>query len=312
MKSSGPLRVPDFHQKLRTAVAGLVLLGLLCGGLAGCAGRRPRMAAGGGLAHPHAMGPAPERRQGVDLAQTQTETAPPGTPEQPTEDPFADPLQEEDLDYLEESGDGEPITLIADPLEPWNRFMFQVNDRLYFWLLKPVAQGYRWAVPAMMRRGIKNFFYNLAAPVRLANNLLQGRPRAAGAELGRFIVNTTEGILGLGDPASRYPELVIPTEDLGQTFGRYGIGNGFYLVWPLLEPSSLRDTFGRVGDAFMDPISIFNIVETEVWLGLRGLEVVNDTSFRIGDYETLKEAALDPYDALRNGYIQRRNRQVQE
>ncbi|MGB5985066.1 MAG: VacJ family lipoprotein [Desulfobacterales bacterium] len=286
------------------AVVALLLMGLLvlgCGGtLTGCAGRSAGLNSNAQGLPLTDMGPAGET---FLLAQTLPAEA---------DDPFADPTEEEEARFLEELGEEAPLTLVADPLEPWNRFMFQVNDRLYFWLLKPVAQGYRWVLPAGARRGIKNFFYNLGTPVRLVNNLLQGRAKAAGAELGRFVVNSTEGILGFGDPASRYPELVIPMEDLGQTFGSYGIGNGFYLVWPLLGPATLRDTVGLVGDAFMDPVSIFNIVETEVWLGIRGVDVVNETSFRIGDYETLKEAALDPYGALRNGYIQRRNRLIQE
>ena len=286
---------PTIILVLKRAIMPALLLLYASQGLMGCAARGP--AAGGPhLPGPEAMGPA-----GPEYLLAQADE----------KDPFADPTEEE-LDFLDELEDETPPTLVADPLEPWNRFMFQVNDRIYFWLLKPVARGYRWAVPTIVRRGVKNFFYNIGMPVRVVNNVFQGHPRGAAAELGRFFVNTTEGILGLGNPAGRYPELTVPTEDLGQTFGRYGIGNGFYIVWPFFGPYTLRDTVGLVGDAFMDPVSIFNVVDTEVWLGLKGLDVVNETSFRIGDYEAVKAAALDPYAAMRNGYIQRRDRQIQE
>jgi len=308
-----PMIRPD--SKGLSLPAGMLLLALgilVIGGLGGCAAHKPPPAtlqqSAGRLDE---MGPAPAPASAFLLAQAES-ADPEEDPFADPDDPFADPTDEEDLDYLEDLEDEAPLSLIADPLEPLNRVMFHVNDRLYFWVLKPVARGYRWVVPAVARRGVKNFFYNLGMPIRVVNNLFQGQPRAAGAELGRFVVNTTEGILGFGNPAARYPELMVPTEDLGQTFGSYGIGNGLYLYLPFFGPSSLRDALGRLGDAYMDPVSIFNVVETEVWLGLKGLDAVNETSFRIGDYETLKEAALDPYDALRNGYVQIRKRQIQE
>ncbi len=211
----------------------------------------------------------------------------------------------------QEYGAGEqagPETAIADPLSGWNTVWYHFNDRFYFWLLKPVAQGYKAVTPVDVRMVIRNFFYNLAAPIRFVNCVLQGKGGAAGLELGRFAVNSTLGILGLGDPAT---EIIGPrpgAEDLGQTLGRYRIGNGFYLVWPFLGPSSLRDTVGRVGDYFLDPVSYLE--ECEAILAVRSFAEVNDTSFRIGDYEELKEAALDPYVAIRNAYVQHRAEKV--
>jgi phospholipid-binding lipoprotein MlaA len=99
-------------------------------------------------------------------------------------------------------------------------------------------------------------------------------------------------------------------EDLGQTFATYGIGDGFYIVWPILGPSTLRDSVGMVGDWFLNPVSYVHPIEA--YLGIRATETVNDTSFRIGDYESLKEAAIDPYVAFRNAYIQYRKRKVEE
>jgi phospholipid-binding lipoprotein MlaA len=218
--------------------------------------------------------------------------------------------QDENLDIFFEKEKEEETVQVADPLQLWNRAMFHFNDKLYFWALKPVARGYRAVVPTPARRGARNFLYNLATPVRIVSSLLQGKGRTASAELTRFLINSTVGILGLGNPAKRWPELNPSEEDLGQTLGTYGIGNGFYLVWPILGPSTLRDSVGMVGDWFLKPISY--VEPTEAYLGVRAYEIVNDASFQIGDYESLKDAAIDPYVALRNAYIQNRKKKVEE
>lgn len=107
----------------------------------------------------------------------------------------------EDLDFLEEEAEEETVQ-VADPLKPWNRAMFHFNDKFYFWVLKPVTQGYRFVIPEDIRVGVKNFFNNLAAPIRVANSLLQGKWGGAWAEFSRFFINSTVGVLGLADPAS--------------------------------------------------------------------------------------------------------------
>jgi phospholipid-binding lipoprotein MlaA len=188
--------------------------------------------------------------------------------------------------------------------------MFQVNDRLYFWVLKPVAQVYRAVIPEGLRVAFADFFYNLAAPARVANNLLQGKPLQAGAEIGRFLVNSTVGILGMGNPAKMIPALNPPEEDLGQTFGAYGMGHGFYLVWPLLGPSSLRDTIGFAGDGFLNPVAYVD--PSWVPAAANGLKAVNATSLRIGDYESFKAAAVEPYLSMRDAYMQLRKKKVSE
>ena len=142
---------------------------------------------------------------------------------------------------------------VADPLEPWNRAMFVFNDKCYFWLLKPIAQGYNFVMPKFFRECIRNFFDNLEMPVRFVNCLLQAKGKAAAGELGRFLCNTTIGVLGFGNPAQKYPALSPDEEDFGQTLGRYGIGHGIYLVWPFMGPSSIRDTIGFGGDYFLKP-----------------------------------------------------------
>jgi phospholipid-binding lipoprotein MlaA len=216
---------------------------------------------------------------------------------------------DESLDVFGEETE-EEVVQVADPLSPLNRAMFHFNDRLYFWALKPLARGYRAVIPTPVRSGVKNFFYNLTMPIRMVSCILQGKGRAASAELARFLINSTAGVLGFGNPAKRWPDLNPSEEDLGQALASYGIGNGFYIVWPVLGPSTLRDSVGMVGEWFLDPA--WYVDPTEAYLEIWTLDKVNETSFRIGDYESLKEAAIDPYVAVRNAYIQHRKKQVEE
>jgi phospholipid-binding lipoprotein MlaA len=208
-----------------------------------------------------------------------------------------------------EAGEEKPVT-IADPLEPFNRAMFRFNDRLYFWVIKPVAQGYKKVVPEQARIGVRNFFYNLLFPMRFVSCLLRADFGCAGTEIGRFTVNTVWGVGGLLDPAS-HENLNIPKNaaDLGQTLGVYGLGQGFYIVWPVLGPSSARDSINIPGNYFL---YVVNYVRPWYeWLGVRVFEGENDASLRIGEYESLIEAAIDPYVALRNAYAQYRQAMVE-
>jgi phospholipid-binding lipoprotein MlaA len=215
-------------------------------------------------------------------------------------------LLEDDLDWEDDPLDD--FYSVADPLEGFNRAMFVVNDRLYFWLLKPVARGYRAAMPRPARSAVRNFFVNIKAPVRIVNNILQGRFRDAEAEWARFLLNSTVGVLGFGDPASTHPKLALRDEDLGQTLAVYGLGDGFFLFLPILGPSTLRDSAGMTGDWFLSPT--FYVEPLELSLGISGYNQVNRLSFHIGDYESLKNAALDPYVSIRDGYIQMRRAQI--
>jgi phospholipid-binding lipoprotein MlaA len=219
--------------------------------------------------------------------------------------------EDDDSGLLEdEQTDAPPQVRVADPLEPWNRAMFVFNDKCYFWVLKPVAQGYKVVMPELFRRGIKNFFYNLGMPVRLVNCVLQGKGRGAAGEGGRFLYNTTVGVLGFGNPAAKYPFLNPDAEDFGQTLGKYGIGHGIYIVWPLLGPSSIRDTVGFGGDYFLTPTTYVEPMPARV--GISGGEKINQVSFQIGDYETFKAAALEPYTSARDAYIQYRKGKVEK
>ncbi|MBW2192816.1 MAG: VacJ family lipoprotein [Deltaproteobacteria bacterium] len=198
--------------------------------------------------------------------------------------------------------------LVADPFAPVNKLMFHFNDKLYFWFLKPVARGYRFIVPGVIRTGVANFFFNITTPARFVNCLLQGKGETASFELGSFMLNSSVGILGFMNLTKEQRAQMPGGEDLGQTLGSYRIGNGFYIMWPLLGPSTLRDTVGIVGDAFLNPIRYID--PAEIGWAMTGYEFLNDVSFHIGDYETFKDAAIDPYEAFKDAYLQSRINKV--
>ena len=209
---------------------------------------------------------------------------------------------------LEESDpwedEAEEIDSISDPLEPMNRAFFQFNDKLYFWVLKPVATGYKTVLPQLARVSIRNFFSNLVMPIRAVSCLLQGKFEGLGIELVRFVVNTSAGFLGFQDVAKLALDFPVQDEDLGQVFAFYGIGPGFYIDLPFLGPYSLRDAAGWGGGLFINPLNY--VVDFWPNVGVRTYDIVNNTSLRIGDYEAMKEAALDPYVAMRDAYYQYR------
>lgn len=205
----------------------------------------------------------------------------------------------------------EEITLIPDPIEPVNRVFFFINDKLYFWALKPVAVYYKGAVPEALRVSVRNFFSNLRMPIRVFNCLLQGKFKSCGIDLTRFLVNSTMGVLGFGDAAKREFNLKKQDEDMGQTLGSCGLGPGTYIDWPVFGPSSLRDTVGSFADGFLSPLNyILHPIEYNV--AVTGYELVNKSSLRLGEYESLKRAALDPYVSLRDAYHQYRQNKVRE
>jgi len=216
---------------------------------------------------------------------------------------------DEELDYFDEFD--EFYEEIPDPLEPLNRFFFHFNDKLYFWLLKPVASGYKTLVPEPARIGVDNFFSNLAFPIRFINCLLQARLECAGHEWGRFILNSTIGIAGFFDVAGKHFDIKEYDEDLGQTLGSYGLGPGFFINWPFLGPSSVRDSIGDAGDAFLNPIYYFDL-ETKYKSAIKAFDEVNYRSLTIGEYEDLKRSALDPYIATRDAYFQYRQSKIKE
>lgn len=197
-----------------------------------------------------------------------------------------------------------------DPIESWNRGVFRFNDKTYTWVLRPFTRAYRTITPEPIRQGTRNFFHNLAMPVRAVNCLLQGKFGPAGLEVARFSVNSVVGVFGCADAAADVFGWERQNEDFGQTLGAWGITEGPYLVWPLMGPSNLRDSTGRVGDYFFQPLSYVDAFEVE--LILKGFEYSNLASFSLEDYDLLQEEALEPYVALREGYLQYRRREIQE
>jgi phospholipid-binding lipoprotein MlaA len=224
---------------------------------------------------------------------------------------------DEPSDYIESDPfeddyeSGEEYAGISDPLEPINRIFFQFNDKLYFWFLKPVSSGYKAVVPKPARIGVKNFFSNLAFPIRFVNCILQAKFEGAGYEVGRFLTNSILGLGGFINVAEKQFNMKAYDEDFGQTLGAYGLGNGFYINWPVLGPSTFRDTIGDAGDYFLDPVYYADL-DTTYDISIKGYEKVNDTSLVIGDYEDLKKSAIDPYIAFRDAYFQYRRNKVEK
>jgi Surface lipoprotein len=198
---------------------------------------------------------------------------------------------------------------IADPIEPFNRVMFVVNDKFYIWLLEPAAIGYSKILPASIRECIGNFFYNLGEPVRSVNCLLQGRFLDAGRVLGRFVINSICGVFGLADPAGDEFSIAPVYASFGETLSVWGMGDGLYLVIPLVGPSTLRDFSGTMVDGVAlttyAPWNGDTLTVTIVY----GTQAINRTSLHIGEYEEIKSLSFDAYVAIRNGYYQMRNKQ---
>ena len=213
-------------------------------------------------------------------------------------------------------GEGPKVALsaqpieVSDPLEPVNRAFFVFNDKLYFWLLEPVCDGYRLILPPGARRGVKNFFSNVATPIRLVNCALQTEFTDAWVELERLGINTTWGVAGFGDPAQGAWNLQKRNGDFGQTLGRYGLEPSIYINWPVIGPLCARDSVGYVGDLCLDP---FTYLVPQFWynVDIKAYDTVNATSLRPGEYEEFKTAALDPYIAFRDAYYQYRRHLVE-
>ncbi len=198
----------------------------------------------------------------------------------------------------------------ADPLERMNRHVFEFNDRVDRAVLKPVAQGYVAVVPEPVRGCVGNFFANLGDVSNALNNLLQGKPVEAVSDICRIAINTTVGVLGCFDVASKVG-LEKHNEDFGQTLGRWGFGAGAYLVLPLLGPSSVRDAVGRVPDAYVDPANAAGD-KVRVRNSLFALETIDLRARLLDAGRLLEQAALDKYQFARDAYLQRRRNLVHD
>lgn len=196
----------------------------------------------------------------------------------------------------------------SDPLEPVNRAVYRFNTTADRYVLRPVAKGYVAAVPAPIRTGVMNFFDNLFYPRVIVGDLLQGKFVQTARDSGRLLVNTTWGLAGFLDPASRIG-LVKNSEDFGQTLGRWGIGEGWYLMLPLLGPTTNRDLVGRVGDNWTDPLYYIESLDTAERVSIMAANIVDGRS-RLLDLDSVLEQQFDPYVFVRTAYLQRRLSQV--
>jgi phospholipid-binding lipoprotein MlaA len=190
-----------------------------------------------------------------------------------------------------------------------NRKVFWFNDEVDVHALEPVASGWAKVTPLRVRTSVGNFFDNLRVPDVAVNDLLQGKPRAAGSDVGRFAVNTTVGVLGFFDPASGWG-LEKHLEDFGQTLGRWGVPPGPYLMLPLLGPSNPRDAAGLIVDYALSVVPFF--VDQLILLGARVVEAVDQRSLVLKEVEEAKRSALDYYTFVRNAYIQRRQDLIED
>jgi phospholipid-binding lipoprotein MlaA len=203
---------------------------------------------------------------------------------------------------------------LSDDYDPWQGFnekMFFFNhDILDRYLLKPVATGWNKVLPDCGKRGLDRAFDNLGMPKRLVNNLLQGRFRGAGRELARFGVNTTVGVVGFLDVARAQLHIEKSDADTGQTLGLYGLGSGPYLVLPTLAPLTVRDGIGYGLDGLMDPIGY--VTPFLATTGMSIVKQVNERSLNLQVFQDVEDSVLDLYSAVRNGYLQRRRRSIEE
>ena len=199
---------------------------------------------------------------------------------------------------------------LNDPLEPFNRAMFRFDMELDRWVLKPTAKGYRTVLPGPVQNSIRNFFDNLETPIILVNSMLQGNWARAGGTLERFAWNTTLGVAGFFDPATKRG-LTRYEEDLGQTLGVWGMGEGPYLVWPLLGPMPPRDALGWAGDKFLDPWT-YIFWDSAWWppLAVNAVDITDKRSRNIETVDQIERTSLDFYAAVRSLYRQKRDSEI--
>jgi phospholipid-binding lipoprotein MlaA len=197
-----------------------------------------------------------------------------------------------------------------DPLEGLNRGIYKFNDTADKAVIKPIAGAYKAVLPSPIRTGVNNFFENLGTVVTTINDLLQFKFSKAMDDAGRFVINSTVGILGVVDVASM-DNVPKHHEDFGQTLGYWGVGNGPYLVLPFFGPSSVRDTTGLVVDTVaFDPISYIDDPRTRNQL--RIVKFIDKRAQYLPASDLLDDAALDPYAFMRDAYLQRRESQVRD
>ena len=195
---------------------------------------------------------------------------------------------------------------VSDPFMLMNKAFFHFNDKFYYYILKPASKGYDYVMPDVLQKGIGNFFNNISAPVRIVNSVFQGKFQKGAEEFRGFVINSSIGLFGFLDPVKTDES----KEDFGQTLAVYGVDNGFYIVLPFLGASTLRDLGGRVFDFLLNPLSYME--EAEIVFGMKSLDRLNATSLDPERYEDMMRSAIDPYELLKDGYLQMRAKKVKE
>ncbi len=219
--------------------------------------------------------------------------------------PKGKPAEGEEADLDEYSA-----ALISDPFEPVNRGIFSFNHAVYTVVVRPISKVYETVLPKPVRKGLDNLFENVRFPVRFVNGALQGNFKRARQELEKFLINSSIGIGGIVRQSDRIPSLAeVPAADTGQTFAKWGIKPGPYIVLPLLGPSTLRDTVGYTGDSALNPVSwITTAYGGPAWtIAIPSTNTLRSLPHHLRVYDAATKDTLDPYLAARSAYIQYRN-----
>lgn len=193
-----------------------------------------------------------------------------------------------------------------DPYEGLNRKVFWFNERVDGWLVKPIAERYVAWVPGMVRSGVSNFFANLEELANATNNLLQGKPGAAGSDLSRFVINSSVGFFGFLDTASRMG-LDRSDEDLGQTLGSWGVTSGPFVMVPFLGPRTLRDALAYYPNSLIDPTELID--DDPLKYSLLFGEIID---LRADLLQAERMIVGDRYTFIRDAYLQRRDYQIRD
>lgn len=204
-----------------------------------------------------------------------------------------------------------------DTFKSYNVIMTNFNDKVYTYVINPVAKGYEGIVPKPMRTGISNFFTNIQFPISFLNNLLQLKFENSATELQRFLINSSVGIVGFMDVAKESYQIEAKKEDFGQTLGYYGFNHTPHIVLPFFGPSNLRDILGMGGDYFVNPLSYVedrgNLLDSSgESTYVKAYDALNKTSFTYKTYENIKKDSIDLYHLLKNVYEQKRDKEISE
>ncbi|MFL2889880.1 MAG: VacJ family lipoprotein [Pelagibacteraceae bacterium] len=201
--------------------------------------------------------------------------------------------------------------------EKTSRAIFKFNMGVDKAVLKPIALGYN-KLPEPIKKGTGNFTSNIATLLSIPNYLLQGDLRGTGDAVGSFLINTTVGILGFGNPAAALG-LEAQKEDIGQTLGTYGVNSGCYFVLPILGPTTVRDSFGMVADSFVDPFSLVTWREKEMlgisgskldYFTVKGASTIDFRGDNMANFESLEKNSLDIYSSMKSVYLQDRENKI--